>query len=116
MKEIDNLLRRLGIGSNYYGFQITAAAVELVLKDLDRLLFVTKELYPDVAEKCNCSVYSVERNIRTVARVAWNRNPELLISLAQYPMSVPPSASQFIDILAAHLARNAGGKRKAAKG
>ena len=115
MKEIDNLLRRLGIGSNYYGFQITTTAVDLVMNDFDKLLFVTKELYPDVAEKCNCSVYSVERNIRTVARVAWQRNPELLINLAQYPMSVPPSASQFIDILAAYLSRNDGIKKRAVK-
>lgn len=111
MKEINNLLRKLGVGSNYYGFQITVTAVNLVMDDFDRLLFVTKELYPDVAAKCNCSVYSVERNIRTVARVAWQRNPELLINIAQYPMTVPPSASQFIDILAAHLSRIGGVKK-----
>lgn len=115
MKDICVLLRRLGIGSNYYGFQITVTAVLLVLEDFDKLLFVTKELYPEVAVRCNCSVYSVERNIRTVARVAWQRNPELLISLAQYPMTVPPSASQFIDILAAHLSRNDGKKKKEVK-
>lgn len=113
MKEIDNLLRRLGVGSNYYGFQITSEAVGMVLKDFDKLLFVTKELYPEVAARCNCSVYSVERNIRTVARVAWQRNPELLISIAQYPMTVPPSASQFIDILAAYLSRKSAAKKKA---
>lgn len=113
MKEIDNLLRRLGVGSNYYGFQITSEAVDMVLKDFDKLLFVTKELYPEVAAKCNCSVYSVERNIRTVARVAWQRNPELLISIAQYPMTVPPSASQFIDILAAYLSRKCAAKKNA---
>lgn len=115
MKEIDDLLRKLGIGSNYYGFQITGTAVELVLKDFDKLLFVTKELYPDVASRCNCSVYSVERNIRTVARVAWQRNPELLIGLAQYPMTSPPSASQFIDILAAYLSRKSTVKKKLMK-
>ena len=113
MKEIDNLLRRLGVGSNYYVFQITSEAVGMVLKDFDKLLFVTKELYPEVAARCNCSVYSVERNIRTVARVAWQRNPELLISIAQYPMTVPPSASQFIDILAAYLSRKSAAKKKA---
>lgn len=115
MKEIGNILRQLGVGSNYYGFQITVAAVNLAMQDFDKLLFVTKELYPDVAARCNCSVYSVERNIRTVSKIAWQRNPELLISIAQYPMTAPPSASQFIDILAAYLSRPSSGKKKIGK-
>ena len=105
MNEIENLLRRLGVGSNYSGHRITSIAVKMVMADFDKLLFVTKELYPEVAAKCNCSIFSVERNIRTAAKVAWQRNPKLLSSIAQYPITAPPAASQFIDILAAFLSR-----------
>ena len=105
MTKIENLLRRLGVGSNYSGHRITTIAVDMVLEDFDKLLFVTKELYPEVAAKCDCSIYSVERNIRTVAKVAWQRNPKLLNTIAQYPITSPPAASQFIDILAAYLSR-----------
>jgi two-component system response regulator (stage 0 sporulation protein A) len=105
VKDIEKILRKLGVGSNYSGYRATIIAVKRVVSEPDRILYVTKELYPEVAHQCGCSIYSVERNIRTASHVAWRRNRELLVKIAQYPMSAPPSASQFIDILAAYMTR-----------
>ena len=46
---ICDLLYQLGISANYKGFLHTAYAVSLCVEQQDRLLLVTKWLYPDVA-------------------------------------------------------------------
>ena len=48
---ICDLLYQLGISANYKGFLHTAYAVSLCVEQQDRLLLVTKWLYPDVARK-----------------------------------------------------------------
>ena len=45
---ICDLLYQLGISANYKGFLHTAYAVSLCVEQQDRLLLVTKWLYPDV--------------------------------------------------------------------
>lgn len=97
------LLAQLGVTSNYRGSRYTAYAVCLALENADRLLYVTKWLYPDVARHFNTTVSCVERNIRTAAAMAWERNPELLRRLAGFPIAERPTASQLIAILTAHL-------------
>ena len=106
MTEINHLLRLLGIGANYSGQRITAAAVTLVIQNPERLLHVTRDLYTPVAQQFNCSWQSVERSIRSSANRAWERNPQFLASLARYPMSQAPTASEFIDILFSHIVHN----------
>ena len=106
MTEINHLLRLLGIGANYSGQRITAAAVTLSIQEPERLLHVTKELYPLVAEQFGCTWQAVERSIRSSANRAWARNPQFLASLARYPMSQAPTASEFIDILFSYIVHN----------
>ena len=62
---ICDLLYQLGISANYKGFLHTAYAVSLCVEQQDRLLLVTKWLYPDVARKYGTNWKAVERNIRT---------------------------------------------------
>lgn len=77
-ERIRHLLYSLGVTANYTGFSYTVSAVELTAQDYDRLLMVTKWLYPEVASQFHTTMSCVERNIRTVAGIAWLRNPELL--------------------------------------
>ena len=77
-----DLLYRLGITANYTGFFHSAYAVCLVLEQPERLLLVTKWLYPEVARHYATTPGRVERNIRTAAAAAWERNPQLLSELA----------------------------------
>lgn len=98
--KIHNLLHRLGIAATYRGFCQSAYAVMLAAEDMERLLQVTKLLYGEVAKEFHTSFQCVERNIRTVAAVAWKENRPFLEALADHPLSQPPTPSQFIDILA----------------
>ena len=100
-----HILSQLGITANYAGFYQTAYAVSLSAHDPDRLLFVSKCIYPDVAAKCNTNVKCIERNIRTVTKVSWKKNSLLLSELAEYPLSEKPGNAEFLAILATYLSR-----------
>lgn len=104
---IRDTLRELGVGGNYIAQQRTVVAIELALEDEDRLLHVTKDIYLPVAQLCGCKWTAVERNIRTVVQRVWRMNPDGLVQMAGYPLSEPPTASDFIEIVAHYLRRNA---------
>lgn len=93
-------LKKLGITPNYIGYHQIITAVELARRDPDMLFLVTKSLYPEVAKLSGTSWKTVERNIRSVVSMAWERNPDLIRELAGYPMDSKPKAAQFISILA----------------
>ena len=97
--DILDLLYRLGISANYAGFFQTACAVELCRADPERLLLVTKLVYPDVAKRCKTSSCAVESNIRTACGIAWKNNRRLLEQLAYKPFPQKPHNTQFFAIL-----------------
>lgn len=101
--KISILLYHLGITPDYTGFFQTAWAVQLSINQPERRLFVTKWLYPEVAKRCCTTATAVDRNIRTVIKLAWERNPDLISALAGYPIQDRPRPAQFIGILSAAL-------------
>lgn len=100
-----NELQLLGITKRYRGFRQVMSCVMLALDDEDRLLDITKTIYWEIADRFGCDTTCVERNIRTVARVAWNVNPTRLQELARYPLSGTPTASEFVTILFSYIQR-----------
>ena len=107
--ETFELLHSLGITANHRGYFYTAYGVSLVKEQPERLLLVTKWLYPDIAKQYKTTWQCVERNIRTVITLAWERKPEVLAALAGYPLEKKPSVGEFLGILICGLA----GKRAA---
>ena len=99
------LLGSMSVTAKYKGYPITIAACELLLEDEMLLYSVTKELYPKVAERCNCPEVTVERNIRTVILRIWNYNRQKLFEIAGYEMAVPPTTSEFLGIMLSYLQR-----------
>lgn len=97
--DIHNLLLRLGVTQNYKGFRQTAYAVELCREEPERLELITKWVYPAVAAQYDTSWGAVERNIRTVRKVIWERNRPLLEKLARVPLSEMPRSAQLLSIL-----------------
>lgn len=97
--EVYDLLLRFGIGKKYQGFQQCAHAVYLSAEEPERLTLVTKWLYPDVARQFGVSWFCVERNLRTITRIAWSNNRELLEKLAGREIPSIPTSTQFIRIL-----------------
>ena len=69
-----HLLHRLGATANYTGFSYLVRALQLCAEEPERLLLVTKWLYPDVAKQYGTNWKAVERNIRTVGR-DWEFKP-----------------------------------------
>ena len=78
-----HLLYRLGATANYTGFSYLVRALQLCAEEPERLLLVTKWLYPDVAKQYGTNWKAVERDIRTMGRVIWNSNRPLLETLAR---------------------------------
>ena len=101
--EIYDLLYRLGVSANYTGFFYTAYAVALCAQQSDRLLLVTKWLYPEVAKQYGTKWQTVERNIRTVGNIIWRENRSLLECLAHRPLAQKPCNAQILAILSASL-------------
>ena len=97
--EIYNLLNRLGLTANYAGFFHLACAVSLCVECPERLMLVTKRLYPEVARQCRTSCESVERNLRTASEIIWRENRSLLEELARRPLTQRPRNGQLIAIL-----------------
>lgn len=104
MEEIQCLVRSLGIGATYRGYRYLVYAVMLCLEDEDYLLGISKLLYPRIAEEYQTSVSSVERDLRTVINVCWERgNKELLKQISLYPLFSKPTTGEFLDILSGYL-------------
>lgn len=97
--EVLHMLSSIGMPINYIGVQQTAFAVTLVSKDPTYLGLVTKKLYPRVAEHYNVNVSNVERNIRTVIKIMWEKNPEVLEKIAGYQLDRKPTSSHFIALV-----------------
>ena len=99
MLETFTLLHKLGITANQRGYFYTAYAVVLIEKQPERLLLVTKWLYPDIAKQYKTTWQCVERNIRTVIAMAWERHPEMFSNLAGYTLDRRPSVGHFLGLL-----------------
>ena len=96
---IFELLYHLGISANYVGFFQTACAVELCRAEPERLLLVTKRVYPEVAKLCGTSWSAVERNIRTACGIAWKNNRRLLEQMACKAFQQRPNNAQFLAVM-----------------
>lgn len=102
-KKVYRLLCRMGVTANCNGFYHTAYAVLLAMENPQRLLMVTKWLYPEVAQHYHTTWSAVERSIRTVITIIWNTCPELLSEIAGCPLPKKPGPSQFISMLSVYL-------------
>lgn len=106
IQEIRNIVGSFGIPGNYLGFRYLVHAVSLGIEDEDNLLFVTKRIYPIVAKEFQTNAACVERDLRTVVKICWERgNRELLNDYAKYEMSSKPSTGEFIAIISNHIRR-----------
>ncbi len=108
MSDIYDLLYRLGVTANYTGFFHTAYAVALCIEQPDRLLLVTKWLYPEVAKRYDTKWSAVERNIRTTCDIIWREKRSLLETLAQRPLPQKPRPAQLLAILVSSMDRETG--------
>lgn len=102
--EITNLIHEIGVPAHIKGYQYLRDAITIVVKDMDILCAVTKELYPMIAKMNNTTPSRVERAIRHAIEVAWNRGRiETIDALFGYTVKNDkgkPTNSEFIAIIA----------------
>lgn len=99
-RDVEVILRRLGVGATYRGFRITVSTVEYIFEmDCQNCIYL-KDVYNEMAKRFDMSYGSIERNVRTVVDVVW-RNPDhtLLDEIAMEHLTRKPNAGKFIDIL-----------------
>ena len=102
-RNTNHLLHRLGLTANYRGYFYVSYGIMLCAKEQERLLLVTKRLYPEVAKRYGTNWKAVERNIRTVICIIWQEGRPLLEELAHRHLEEKPRTAQMLAILVSSL-------------
>ena len=93
MDPIEKLIRDMGVSQKYKGYFFAADAVRIHMANPHQPMWVTKEIYPRIAEKYHLTPEGVERAIRTVVEIAWNEHRESLERIAGCELSDRPTNS-----------------------
>lgn len=101
---ITRTLHELGVPSHIKGYQYIREGIALVYKKPEMIGGITKELYPEIAEKYDSTVSRVERAIRHAIEVSWNRgNWDLMEDIFGHSVDIDkakPTNSEFIVTIA----------------
>lgn len=101
---ITKILHELGIPSHIKGYQYIREGIGIIYEHPETIGGITKELYPELAEKFDTTVSRVERAIRHAIEVSWNRgNWELMEEIFGHSVDIDkakPTNSEFIVTVA----------------
>lgn len=98
---IDDFLFYCRIGRRYKGYRYIKYAIELINEmEEDEIYLITKDIYPQIAQKFNTSTTVVEKNIRTITNKLFTEQKDILKPIFGYIPNKCPSNSQFLDALA----------------
>jgi len=101
---ITNILHELGVPSHIKGYQYIRESIMIVYDRPEIIGGITKELYPEVANKYDTTVSRVERAIRHAIEVSWNRGSwDLMEEIFGHSIDIDkakPTNSEFIVTIA----------------
>ena len=101
---ITKMLHELGIPSHIKGYQYIREAVNIIFDNPSVIGGITKELYPELAQKFNTTTSRVERAIRHAIEVSWNRgNLDFMEEIFGYSVDIDkakPTNSEFMVTIA----------------
>ena len=101
---VTNVIHEVGVPAHIKGYQYLREAIMMVVNDIDIINQITKQLYPEIAEKYKTTPSRVERAIRHVIEVAWGRGQtDTVESIFGYTVSASkgkPTNSEFIAMIA----------------
>ena len=101
---VTNIIHELGVPAHIKGYQYLREAIIMVIKDIDVINQITKQLYPEIARKFKTTPSRVERAIRHAIEVAWSRGQQDAVeSIFGYTISAAkgkPTNSEFIAMIA----------------
>ena len=101
---ITKILHELGIPSHIKGYQYIREGISIIYERPETIGGITKELYPELANKFDTTVSRVERAIRHAIEVSWNRgNWNLMEEIFGHSVDIDkakPTNSEFIVTIA----------------
>ena len=101
---ITNILHSLGITSHIKGYQYIRDGIGIIFERPETIGGITKELYPELAQKYDTTVSRVERAIRHAIEVSWNRGDwDLMEEIFGHSVDIDkakPTNSEFIVTIA----------------
>ncbi len=101
---ITKILHELGIPSHIKGYQYIREGIGIVYNKPETVGGITKELYPELAQKFDTTVSRVERAIRHAIEVSWNRGSwDLMEEIFGHSVDIDrakPTNSEFIVTIA----------------
>ena len=101
--ELKKTLIYLGITPNYRGYDYIVLAMQLVFENPERLQYVTKELYPVIAEKYNTDWRAVEHSIRITISRSWERDSALFAKILGAWVTERPAVGRILAVLYTYL-------------
>ena len=98
------MIHEIGVPAHIKGYQYLREAIMMVVNDIDIINQITKQLYPDIAQKYHTTPSRVERAIRHAIEVAWGRGQQDVVErIFGYTVSAAkgkPTNSEFIAMIA----------------
>ena len=106
-QKVTKILHEIGVPAHIRGYHYMREAITMAVNDIEVLNYITKELYPSIAQKMNTTSSRVERAIRHAIEVAWSRGKiDAIDSLFGYTINNhkgKPTNSEFIALIADRL-------------
>lgn len=103
-EKISNIFISIGIPPHIKGYAYLRESIKMAIETPAIINNITKQLYPNVAEKFDTSASKVERAIRHAIEVAWNRGRidaiNAIFGVRVYIGSEKPTNSEFIALVA----------------
>lgn len=100
---VTNIIHEVGVPAHIKGYQFLREAIIMVVNNINIINQITKELYPEIAEKFDTTPSRVERAIRHAIEVAWGRgDPKTVEGIFGYTISADkgkPTNSEFIAMI-----------------
>lgn len=104
VRMIQRLLYRMGGSLTYRGFQYTVYGVERIMQDPNLMVGICKGLYFDIAEYFDVEIDNVERDIRTLIGIIWDRGDKnILRRVFGRNLERKPGNAQFLDAVTQYL-------------
>lgn len=101
---VTNVIHEIGVPAHIKGYQYLREAIMMVVQNIDIINQITKQLYPEIAEKYHTTPSRVERAIRHAIEVAWSRGKnDAVENIFGYTISASkgkPTNSEFIAMIA----------------
>lgn len=101
---VTDFMHYMGIPAHIKGYQYIRTAIMMAIQDMNILNYITKQLYPEIAQQYETTGSRVERAIRHAIEVAWQRGSyeaqEEVFGYTVKTHSNKPTNSEFIAMVA----------------